>query len=104
MKILAIKELDEREEVVESNVNVKVKEEVFEMVKRLFHMTSNKKKLYSDMSSKIKLMETRSKQLDGAETKLKEIQTKLTSDINDLKKKLSENIKLLQTSLKGGLS
>lgn len=104
MKLIAVQELDERVEVVESNESTKAKEEVFELVKRLFHLTSNKKKIWSDMDGRIKLTENRTKQLSVAEKKLKDVRDKLSKDVSDIEKKLTDNIKLLESSLKGGLA
>lgn len=103
MKIIAVHELEEKEVDVKSNDDVKSRDEVFNRVKKLFHMTSNKKQIWTSLNSKIGLMETKTKQLSMAEEKMKSIQTKLNSDIETLNQKLSENIKLLEVSLKGSI-
>lgn len=103
MKIIAVCELEEKEVDVKSNDETNAKEEVFNRVKRLFHMTSNKKQIWATLNSKITLMETKSKQLSLAEEQMKNIQSKLKTDIDQLKQKLSDNIKLLESSLKGSV-
>ena len=103
MKVVSVQELDlDVVEEVKSTESNEAKEEVFNQVKELFHLTSNKNEIGKNILKRMKSVEDKERQLrvadknlNGMMMKLKdetvEIQEKVNSSINKLKSLLGDN-------------
>lgn len=80
------------------------KDLVFNNVKKLFHLTSNKKAVLQKYVLRKKECDAKTKQCKLIESKLLSSQEKLRSSIKELYAKLEESKKLLKSSLDGDLS
>ena len=103
MKVLESISLDEPKVVVEgtSEKSSMAMQKVFNNVKRLFYLTSNKRKVLGQYVLKGKTCEKKLKQCKLMETKLNSIKVKMVENIDELKNKLEDAKKLLKETLQG---
>ena len=100
MFVEAVSNLDDNVvEDKESKETSDAKNSVFNKVRKLFQITSNKKKIMSGYVDKLKAVQIRLNKLNSIESKLETIRNSTNTDIASLKEKFDNGKKLLESSL-----
>lgn len=100
MFVEAVSNLDDNVvEEKESKETSDAKELVFDKVKNLFQITSNKKHIIKNYVSKLKEIHLKLKKIDIIEKKLEEARKASTNEINELSSKFEKSKNLLESSL-----
>jgi len=102
VKIVNVIEPTEDKEVTTlSKASVEARDKVFNLVKKLFYLTSNKDQIAKMITTRIEKTQSKYNQLLSTEQLMKETNTKLKNDITDMEKRLSEAVNVLRVSLLG---
>ena len=98
MKVVSVQELDlDVVEEVKSNESNEAKEKVFNQVKELFHLTSNKNEIGKNILKQMKSIEVKEKQLRTADKSLNGMMMKLKDENVTIQEKVNSSIDKLKS-------
>jgi len=101
MKVVSVEELEIDDIDVKSTESDEVKEEVFNRVKELFHITSNKNEIGNSILKRMNVIVTKEKQLRVADKSLNNMLMKLKDENIEIQEKVNNSINKLKSLLGG---
>lgn len=99
MKVLSVKCLESELPDIKKDVDFKVKDYVFEKVKHLFHLTSNKQSVMTDFKARKIDIENKFARLNMCRSQLEKTKQTLSNDVSSLTDELKKSANLLRSSL-----